>query len=394
MKPFLAAKPAVLVVVGLAFFMDALVYSMLPPLLPEYARIHGLNQTELGLLFGIYAAALLVATLPMGTWADRVGRRGPFLGGLVGFGLATILFAFAQSFPMLLLARVFQGISGAATWVAGMALLADLFPAGQRGKAMSVTFAGANLGLFLGPAFAGWMTRIWSPQGAFLVVAGLALVDALARIVLLPEEPLAQPAGLGYLGLLKDGAVRVFAGITGMGAILGASMEALLPLQLSHRLGMDAVAIGMAFTTTALASMVTSPLVGHWTDRRGAARPVGLGLVLGAGLLLVAPHLASRTAVYAFMLVMGSTCSLLMSPCGPALSRLVERKGETAYGSVFSLLNITFSMGIMVGPMLGSALADLAGLTPAMAILALGFLAYLVPLAAHRRADLKAVPEP
>jgi predicted MFS family arabinose efflux permease len=61
---------------------------------------------------------------------------------------------------------------------------------------------------------------------------------------------------------------------------------------------------------------------------------------------------------------------------------------------VFSLLNITFSMGIMVGPMLGSALADLAGLTPAMAILALGFLAYLVPLAAHRRADLKAVPEP
>jgi len=301
-----------------------------------------------------------------------------------------VLFAFAGSFPLLLLARVFQGVAAAATWVAGMALLADLFPPGQRGKAMSTTFACANLGLFLGPAFAGWMARPWGPRGAFLVAAGLALVDALARITLMPGEPPVRPGGLGYLGLLRDGAVRVFAGAMGLGAALGAAMEALLPLYLSRRLGMDAVALGMAFTSTALASMLASPLVGHWTDRQGAAKPMRLGLVLGAALLLLAPHLASRTAVFAFMLAMGATCTLLMSPCGPALSRLVERKGESAYGSVFSLLNITFSMGIMAGPMLGSALADLVGLGLAMAILAAGFLAYLAPLAAHALADLKA----
>jgi MFS family permease len=389
MKPLLPAKPAVLVVVGLAFFTDSLVYAMLPPLLPEYARMLGLNQTELGLLFGSYAGALLVATLPLGAWADRGGRRGPFLGGLVGFGAATVLFAFARSFPLLVLARVFQGVAAAATWVAGMALLADLFPAGRRGKAMSAVFACANLGLFLGPAYAGWMVRIWNPHGAFLVVAGLALVDALARLVLLPRDPRRRHADLGYLGLLRDGAVRVYAGVMGLGAALAAALEATLPLYLSRRLAMDAVAIGLAFTATALASMFTSPLVGHWADRQGAAKPVRLGLVLGAGLLLVAPHLPSRAAVFGFMLATGSSCSLLMSPCGPALCRLVERRGEPAYGSVFSLLNITFSMGIMAGPMLGSVLADLLGLPLATAILAAGFLAYLFPLAAHRLADLQ-----
>lgn len=389
MKPLLPAKPAALVVVGLAFFTDALVYAMLPPLLPEYAGRFGLAQAQLGLLFGSYAGALLLATLPLGTWADRRGRRGPFLGGLVGFGAATVLFAWADSFAMLLVARMFQGIAAAATWVAGMALLADLFPEGQRGKAMSTCFACANLGLFLGPAYSGWMVRIATAQVAFMVVAGLALVDALARLALLPAEPLVRPAGMGYLGLLRDGAVRVFAGVMGLGAALGATLEAVLPLYLSRRLGMDAPAIGMAFTATALASMFTSPWVGHWTDRKGAAGPVRLGLVLGAALLLLAPHLSGRVPVFAFMLATGSTCSLLMGPCGPALSRLVERKGEAAYGAVFSLLNITFSLGIMAGPMVGSALEDLVGMAPALAILALGFLAYQLPLATHRWADVR-----
>jgi predicted MFS family arabinose efflux permease len=341
-------------------------------------------------LFGSYAGALLLATLPLGTWADRSGRRGPFLGGLVGLGAATVLFAGAGSFALLLLARVFQGVAAAATWVAGMALLADHFPAGQRGKAMSAVFAGANLGMFLGPAYAGWMSKVWSAHGAFLVVAGLALVDALARLTLLPRDP--APAGgasLGYLALLKDGAVRVFAGAMGMGATLGAAVEAVLPLHLSRHLAMDAVGIGLAFASAALASMFTSPLVGHWVDRRGAVPPLRLGLVLGAALLLAAPFLPGRGAVYPFMLALGSTCSLLMSPCGPALSRLVERKGGTAYGSVFSLLNITFSLGIMVGPMLGSALADLVGLRAAMALLAAGFACYLVPLAAYRTTDFR-----
>jgi len=376
----LSAKHSALVVVGLALFTDTVVYAMLPPLLPEYARAHGLSQTELGFLFGSYAAALLLAALPLGSWVDRRGRRGPFLCGLIGFGAATILFAFATTFPLLIVARILQGIAAAATWVAGLAMLADHFPAGQRGKAMSTAFACANVGLLLGPTFAGWMVRLWSIRADFLFAAGLAVLDALVRVTLLPADPPAKPSGAGYLGLLKDGTVRVFAGAMAMGAALGAVVEAVLPLHLSRHLGMDAVAIGFAFTLAALASTFTSPLVGHWTDRSGAAPPLRLGLVLAAGLLAVAVFIPDRAGIYAFMVVMGGTCSLLMSPTGPALAGHVERRGGADFGSVFSLLNIAFSLGLMVGPILGSALTDLAGLKVAMGGLSGVFLLYLIPL--------------
>jgi MFS family permease len=387
-----SAKRSALVVVGLAFFADAVAYAMLPPLLPEYAATLGLGQTRLGLLFGSYAGALLLATLPLGAWTDRHGRRGPFLGGLLGFGLATLLFAFAGTFPLLAAARVLQGIAAAATWVAGLAMLADHFPARQRGKAMSAAFACSNLRLLLGPAFSGWMVRLWSIRTAFFWVAGLAALDALVNLALLPRDPPAPagpaPARTGYLRLLKDPGVRVFAGTMGMGAALGATLEAVLPLHLARDLAMNPMAIGLAFAAAALASTLASPLVGHWTDRRGAARPLRLGLVLATALLLAAPLIPSRAGVLLFMFAVGGGCSLLMTPCGPALAAYVQDQGGADYGAVFSLLNITFSLGLLAGPVLGSALADLLGLGPAMGLLAAGFVLYQIPLARVARSRM------
>jgi len=379
-----SAKRAVLVVVGLAFFTDGLAYAMLPPLLPEYARAFGLSQTRLGLLYGMYAGALLLATVPLGAWVDRRGRRGPFLGGLVGFGGATLLFAFAGTYPLLLLARMLQGVAAAATWVAGLAMLADHFPAGQRGKGMSAVFACTNLGLLLGPAFAGWMVRLWNIRAAFLAMAGLAVLDAAVRVQLLPGDPPAQPAGTGYLRLLRNRNVRVFTGTMGMGAALGAGLEAVLPLRLARHLGMDAVAIGTAFAVAALASSLVSPLVGHWTDRRGAPGPMRLGLLLGAALFLAVPFLPGRTAAHGFMFLVGGACSLLMSPCGPALATQAEARGQGSYGAVFSLLNVSFALGMVVGPVLGSLLTDGLGLPLAMVVAAAGFLLYLPLLAGPR----------
>jgi predicted MFS family arabinose efflux permease len=85
------------------------------------------------------------------------------------------------------------------------------------------------------------------------------------------------------------------------------------------------------------------------------------------------------------MFAVGGTCSLLMAPCGPALAGHVEGKAGAAHGSVFSLLNITFSLGIMAGPVLGSVLTDILGLELGLAALACGFALYLLPLAGHGR---------
>lgn len=154
------AQKSVLLVVTLAIFTDMLLYGMIVPILPDYAENLGISQTAIGILFGSYAAALLIATPIFGVVSDKFGRRSPMLWGILGLGVATLLFAFANTFWLLLLCRVLQGIAAAATWTSGLALLADFYPSKERGKVMGIALSGQALGTLLGPAFGGWLYQL------------------------------------------------------------------------------------------------------------------------------------------------------------------------------------------------------------------------------------------
>ncbi len=62
--PRRTSPAALLFVVGLAFFTDSVLYYLLVPLLPHYAKTLGLSQMEVGVLFGAYASAILAGTWP------------------------------------------------------------------------------------------------------------------------------------------------------------------------------------------------------------------------------------------------------------------------------------------------------------------------------------------
>ncbi|MCX6546688.1 MAG: MFS transporter [Acidobacteria bacterium] len=75
-------QTSALLVTALAFHVDTLLYYLLVPLLPRYARELSLNPMEVGVLFGSYAVGLLLATFPVAVLTDRYGRRAPMLWGL------------------------------------------------------------------------------------------------------------------------------------------------------------------------------------------------------------------------------------------------------------------------------------------------------------------------
>lgn len=367
---------AALIVVALALFTDTLLYYLLVPLLPGYARTYGLSQMGIGVLFGSYAVALLLGTVPLGKLADRVGRRGPMLWGLVGLGATTLLFAFSRSYPLLVLARVLQGLSATATWTAGMALLADHFPAERRGRAMGTVFAFANLGVLLGPPIAGFLSEHFGPRSPFLVAAALALLDALARAFLLEEVPRSAPATLGFTALLKQPTVRIFAGAMALGAGLWALLESTLPLHFDRVLGWKPGLIGLAFAAAAAAHMATSPLMGAASDRWGRRRILRIGLVMVMVLLPLPPLVRSVALVMVLMMGLGLTASFVMSPASPALADAVDRMGSSSYASVFGILNLSYALGMMGGPLLGSALVEGFGIQGSLTAMALVFGAY------------------
>ena len=371
---------ALLVVVGLAFFTDSILYYLLVPLLPHYAKSLGLSQMEVGVLFGVYSAALLAGTYPIGRLADRIGRRKPFLWGLVGLGATTLLFAFAGSYPLLLVARALQGLAAAATWTTGLALLAEGFPSERRGQAMATVFAAANVGVLLGPPVSGFLTESLGPRSPFLLAAALALADAAARVLLLHDAEPPRGERVSLRGLLANPTVRTFAGAMALGAALWALLESTLPLHLDAVLGMGASEIGLLFAATALTHTLTSPLMGRLSDRVGRKKVLTVGFVLAALLVPIPAFVSTKVTVALAMAALGVTASFVMSPVSPGLADAVESMGSRSFGSVFSLVNVAYAVGMMGGPLVGSALVETVGLRGALVATGAVFAAYLVPL--------------
>lgn len=365
-------------VTALAFHVDTLLYYLLVPLLPAYARDLQLNQMEVGILFGSYAVAMLLATLPVAVLTDRFGRRRPMLWGLAGLGVTTILFALSHRFWLLVLARCLQGVAGAATWLPGMALLADHYPSGERGRAMGTAFAAANLGVLAGPPLSGFLAQHAGPSAPFLLGAALVALDAAGRAFLLPEVTATPGPRLPFRQLLANPTIRLFSGAMALGSGLWALLESMLPLDMDRRLGLTATGIGLCFAASALAHTFTSPLMGRLSDRAGRLPVLRIGLVLAALLLPLPALLPKAWMVVGAMMALGATASFLMSPCSPAVADQVERLGSQSFASAFSILNLAYAVGMMVGPLLGGTLVEGFGLPAALGLSGLGFGAYLL----------------
>ena len=178
--------------------------------------------------------------------------------------------------------------------------------------------------------------------------------------------------------LLKNRVIRTFAGAMMLGSGLWSLLESTLPLDFDRRLKATAPTIGLCFTAAALAHTLTSPWMGQLSDRIGRVKVLRLGLILVAVALplpAVAPSVAS--AVVSLM-ALGVIASFVMSPCSPAIAGEIEQLQSTSFASGFAVLNMTYSLGLVLGPYLGSALVTAFGLPWALGLCSVGYVSYLL----------------
>ncbi|UHA75977.1 MFS transporter [Paenibacillus sp. 481] len=380
-------RTAALWVVGIAVFTDMLIYGLIVPILPHYSSMLGASQSAIGLLFGSYAAALLLATPIMGVWSDRVGRRIPMIVGLFGLGAATLLFGFSEQFEWLIVARVLQGIAAAATWTAGLALLADLYPAEQRGRAMGIALSGQAAGMLLGPTIGGWLYEWGGYTLPFIVAALLAFIDGGLRIFLLRErEPSLSTASLAdgasvpfdastkpKMGsLLRKPQMLLLTGTIVIGAGISASLEPTLPLYLHQQFSSTAATIGMLFAIPTIAYGVCTPIIGGLSLRIGGTRTSIIGMLIAAVVLPCLTITNALAVVCLLLALLGISFSLILTPTLPALASLADDHGSHAYGLTFAVYNIAYSAGMFIGPTASGWLTE--QYTFLWALIVLGFL--------------------
>lgn len=143
------------------------------------------------------------ALLSTGTIADDFGRRRTFVIGAAVLALASIVCVASPNTLMFVLARVVQGLGGAAVIAASLGIIAHTFEAGPaRAKASGVWGASVGAGIALGPLLAAGLDRIATWRDAYGVIAILAAVLAITAHRRVAESKSHTPRGLDPLGAI------------------------------------------------------------------------------------------------------------------------------------------------------------------------------------------------
>ncbi|MER5486898.1 MFS transporter [Streptomyces sp. NPDC002812] len=349
-------------------------------LIPQLAA-SSLHPTSGQLLWAVDAYVIVFAALliPAGALGDRYGRKGALLAGLGLFAAGGAVSAVAAGPAVLIAGRGLCGAGAALIMPATMSVLVHLSPPELRGRALATWTLSAGLGGLAGNVGGGLAGQYLTWRALFWAVVPLAALLALAVARTVPRTPArtdaaVDPAGAALLAgalfavvyaIIEGpsygwGSARVL-GAFGAGAVLlavftGHALRAARPLLdprifASRRLRAGALGIGAAFFglfalffvnaqylqyakgfSPARAGLAIVPLTlgmalvprlgARLQERTGPRLPVGSGLgLIGGGLLLVSTADAGTPyALYAlYLLVLSAGTGL----CAPALTLTV-----------------------------------------------------------------------
>lgn len=407
--PFPAPAPAApawrLASLALAMLLSSLGTSIANVALPTFAHDFGASFQAVQWVVLAYLLAVTVALVGVGRLADLFGRRRVMLAGIAVFIAGAAASALSVSLPALVAARAVQGLGAAAMMALAMALVGDIVPRGQAGRAMGLLGTLSAVGTALGPSLGGGLVAAFGWPSLFALTAALGLVALVLAARYLPTD--VAPAGAAGFDLpgavllavslaayalsmtLPAGAAGslrgpllvlalVLAGIfllvesrtrapllrlslfrePGIGS--GFAMSALVnavamstlvvgPFHLARAIGLGPAAVGLVMTTGPLVAAFAGVPAGRAVDRFGAARVVraGLGLmVAGCAGFVLAP---AALGVAAYVLPLVSTTAGFAIFQAANNTAVVTGVPSERRGLVSALLTLSRNLGLVTG---------------------------------------------
>lgn len=347
-----------LVLASTIVFLDIAFYSAITPLLPDYADELDLGRAQAGILSAAYAAGTLIASIPSGFLAARIGPRRTVVAGMVLLGLSSLAFGLADQIALLDASRFLQGVSSAMTWSGAFSWMVISTPAGRRGSVIGTALGAAVAGALCGPPLGALASEVGTEPvfGSVLVLSGLLAAAALR----IPDAAERRPSSLGeVIATLRTAPVMTSAALLAVPSLMFGAISVLVPLRLDE-LGAGAGLIAVGFTAGAGIEAVLAPVVGRHSDRAGRLGPYVAGLgVCAVTLLLLA---AATTLGLAFAGLIGACVGAGLC-FTPAMTMLSDSAAATGLhqGLAAGLTNMAWAIGQVSGAIGGGGVASLAG---------------------------------
>ncbi|NMM88422.1 MFS transporter [Rhodococcus sp. SRB_17] len=180
---------AALSVLVLAVVMLAVDGTVLSLAVPALSADLAPTSNQLLWIGDIYSLALAGLLVTMGTLADRVGRKRLLLIGAAGFGLASLLAAFAPTAGWLIAARFLLGVAGATLMPSTLSIIRNMFEnARQRTTAIAIWAAAASGGAAIGPLVGGALLEHFWWGSVFIINVPVIIILIVFGYVLIPES--------------------------------------------------------------------------------------------------------------------------------------------------------------------------------------------------------------
>jgi EmrB/QacA subfamily drug resistance transporter len=164
----------------------------------------GLGATQSELEWSINSYTLVFAGLlfTFGVIGDRLGRKRILIAGMVMFGIASLLSAYAQDPAQLIWARAAMGLGAAAIMPQTLSIITNVFEPHERPKAIGIWAGAVGLGVAIGPMTGGLLLDWFWWGSVFLVNVPVVALGVAGMFFLVPESRNPVPGRLDPLGVL------------------------------------------------------------------------------------------------------------------------------------------------------------------------------------------------
>ena len=331
----------VTVSIMLATIMQTLDSTIANVALPHMAGSLSASQDQIAWVLTSYIVAAAIATPLTGWLSTRFGRKRVFLISVVGFTVASAACGLSESLAQIVLARLLQGLFGAALVPLSQAVMIDSSTPDKRGQAMAIWGMGVMIGPILGPTLGGWLTDNLTWRWVFFINLPIGLLSyygikryirettamrqtkfdfygfvtlslalgllqlfldrgelldwfgsteivveavgaAIAFVFFVALTATAGPVSFFNRALLKDRNFAIGLGLYFMVGLLLYATRALLPPMLQTLMGYPAVEIGLVTAPSGLGTMATMLVAGRLVNRVDPRTLIGIGFGLTA----------------------------------------------------------------------------------------------------------------
>lgn len=270
---------AVLVVTLLVVVLDNTVLNVALRTIADPVVGLGASQAQLEWAINSYTLVFAGLLFAAGVLGDRYGRRRVLLAGLVLFGLASLVSAYAQTPAQLIGARALMGVGAAGIMPSTLAIISNVFDPVERGRAIGVWASAVGLGIAIGPLTGGTLLEHFWWGSVFLINVPIITVGVVLVLLLVPESRDPAPRRLDVAGVLLSvaGLLSLVYGIIDAG---------------EHGFGRPVVWLALAAGVVLLTGFVwherrteqPSLDIGLFSDARFSAAIAAIGLAFFAGM--------------------------------------------------------------------------------------------------------------